>query len=123
LGGHIPPIAVRLAAEGYVALAVDVYGDKAYSEDEQTIGPFVAPIWGNARALRSRILAWLELLREHEAVIPDRIAAIGYCLGGQCVLELARGGADVRAMVSFHGILKTDLPAEPGTVSLDCRTP
>jgi dienelactone hydrolase len=45
-----------------------------------------------------------------------RVAAIGYCFGGQCVLELARSGADVKAVVSYHGILKTALPAQRGAV-------
>jgi dienelactone hydrolase len=49
-------------------------------------------------------------------VSKQRIAAIGYCFGGQCVLELARSGADVKAVVSFHGILTTAMPAQPGAV-------
>jgi len=64
----------------------------------------------NPDLLRSRVVAWHETLRERPDVDPGRIAAIGYCLGGLCVLELARSGADVRAVVSFHGILKTTKP-------------
>jgi dienelactone hydrolase len=116
LGGHIPQIAERLAAQGYAALAVDMYGDGAYSEDERIIGELVRPVWGNSPVLRGQMQAWLDLLRADTAVIPDRIAAIGYCFGGQCVLELARGGGDVRAVVSFHGILTTAQPAERGAI-------
>jgi len=116
LGGHIPGIARKLAEQGYVALAVDMYGGGAYSEDPKVVGGFVMPLWGNAARLRSRMGAWLELLKARADVLPGRIAAIGYCFGGQCVLELARGGGDVKAVVSFHGILTTDTPAIAGEV-------
>lgn len=116
LGGHIPAIADRLAAAGYAALAVDMYGDGVFTRDSQEIAGLVAPLWGNAARLRSRMGAWLGVLRAHAEVDPARIAAIGYCFGGQCVLELARGGADLRAVVSFHGILTTEAPAEKGAV-------
>lgn len=116
LGGHIPEIATRLAAQGYVALAIDMYGAGVYSEDPLAVAEFVKPLWGNAPRLRARMGAWLDLLQATPGVLADRIAAIGYCFGGQCVLELARGGGDVKAAVSFHGILTTDMPAEPGAV-------
>jgi dienelactone hydrolase len=116
LGGHIPAIARRLAAEGYLALAVDMYGAGAYSEDTAEIAKLVAPLWGNAPRLRARMDAWLAALRGRPDVQRDSVAAIGYCFGGQCVLEHARGGADLRAVVSFHGILPTQMPAQPGAV-------
>lgn len=116
LGGHIPAVAERLAAEGFLALAVDMYGAGAYSEDPDVVGDFVKPLWCNAVRLRSRMGAWLATLRARRNVLSDRVAAIGYCFGGQCVLELARGGGDVRAVVSFHGILTTQAPAEKGSV-------
>lgn len=116
IGGHVLPIAERLAGEGYVALVVDLYGDGAYSRDDAVIGTLVGSLWGNAPALRSRMQAWLDVLRRDASVAPDRIAALGYCFGGQCVLEMARAGCDVRAVVSFHGILSTNLPAEPGAI-------
>ncbi|MET0271073.1 MAG: dienelactone hydrolase family protein, partial [Sphingomonas sp.] len=50
-------------------------------------------------------------------VDPSRTAAIGYCFGGMCVLELARSGVDLRAAVSFHGLLRTDRPAAPGAIT------
>jgi dienelactone hydrolase len=66
--------------------------------------------------LRSRVVAWFERLSALPDVDRSRVAAIGYCFGGHCVLELARSGADVKVVVSFHGILKTALPARPGEV-------
>ena len=117
LGDQMRSIAVRLAEEGYLALAVDMYGEGAYSEDHEVIAGLVRPIWGNAPRLRSRMAAWHDVLKQRSDVAADRIAAIGYCFGGQCVLEYARGGGDVRAVVSFHGILTTNMPAEHGAVS------
>jgi dienelactone hydrolase len=61
-------------------------------------------------------VAWFEAVRTRPDVDPARIAAIGYCFGGHCVLELARSGADVRAVCSYHGILTTHAPAQPGAV-------
>jgi dienelactone hydrolase len=115
LGDHMRSVARQLAAQGYVALASDMYGGGLYTEDESQIGALVMPLWGTA-LLRSRVVTWFEHLRSHGAVIPDRIAAIGYCFGGQCVLELARSGADVKAVVSYHGILTTHERARPGAV-------
>jgi dienelactone hydrolase len=57
-----------------------------------------------------------ELLRDRADVDASRIAAIGYCFGGQCVLELARSGADLKAVLRYHGILTTAMPARPGGV-------
>ncbi|EHJ62624.1 dienelactone hydrolase family protein [Novosphingobium pentaromativorans] len=97
----------EFADMGYVALATDIYGD----QDD----PFFT-LQGNPQLLRDRVLAGYHVLCHMSEVDKNRIAAIGYCFGGQCVLELARSGADVRAVVSFHGLLKTGLPARPGAV-------
>ena len=116
LGPQVRDSAQRLAREGYVALATDMYGDGVFYEDPSAAGASLGPLWKNPQLLRSRVIAWYEWLRKRAEVIPDRIAAIGYCFGGQCVLELARSGADLKAVVSFHGILTTSMPAQPGAV-------
>jgi dienelactone hydrolase len=71
-----------------------------------------APFRDDRPLMRARARAGLEVLRKHELVDPKRIAAIGYCFGGMTVLELARSGADVAGVVSFHGGLSTPNPAE-----------
>lgn len=116
LGSQMQSIALRLAGEGYIALAIDMYGQGAYSEDSREISELVKRLWGNAVRQRSRMKVWHQRLKAINNVDIGRIAAIGYCFGGQCVLEFARDGADVKAVVSFHGILSTNLPAESKAV-------
>ena len=67
--------------------------------------------------MRARVLAGFEAVRALPDVDGDRVSAIGFCFGGQCVLELARSGAPARSVVSFHGVLTTAQPAQPGAVS------
>jgi dienelactone hydrolase len=108
--------AARLARLGYAALVVDMYGGgKAYPTPEEAGGPFAALV-GKPERLRERIVAWHDALASLPAVDAARTAAIGFCFGGRCTLELARSGADVKAVVSYHGLLGTERPAESGTV-------
>jgi len=66
--------------------------------------------------LRGRVNAALTALETQPGVDTKRLGAIGFCFGGLCVLELARSGAGVAGVVSFHGILRTDRPAKPGDI-------
>lgn len=119
LGAHALTAAQRLADLGYLGLGVDMYGDGLYSGYEgdaaATSGHFES-FFKQPRLLRERVLAWLDHARALPGADPARIAAIGYCFGGHCVLELARTGADLKAVVSYHGILTTQLGATPGTI-------
>ncbi|MFT3964908.1 MAG: dienelactone hydrolase family protein [Sphingobium sp.] len=116
LGPHMLERARTLAAEGYAALAVDMYGGgKHYASPEEAGEPFMA-VAGSPERLRGRVNAWLDTLKARPDIDAARVAAIGYCFGGLCVLELARSGADARAVISYHGILKTQFPAEAGAV-------
>jgi dienelactone hydrolase len=93
-----------------------MYGGGAYYPDpSQTAAPFAA-VMSPPGLVRARALAWLETVAAHPEVDATRVAAIGYCFGGKCVLELARSGADVKAVVSYHGLLTTDLPAAKGVI-------
>jgi dienelactone hydrolase len=109
--------AKMLARLGYVALAVDIYGD-----GKTTVDPKQAAAWsgelkaGDRHELRTRIAAALAKLKSEPRVDPSRTAAIGYCFGGTTVLELARSGADLSGVVSFHGGLDTPRPAHPGQI-------
>jgi dienelactone hydrolase len=116
LGQHMTEIAGRLARQGYVAIATDMYGGAAYSEDNAEVMKLVGPLWQQPELLRARLRAWHEWAAARPEVDADRMAAIGYCFGGQCVLELARSGADLKLVVSYHGLLQTASPARKGGI-------
>ncbi len=104
----------QLAQLGYVALAADIYGKgnraKTPQEAMALTGKYLG---GNDRnLLRARVNAGLEALKKNSLVDSKRVAAIGYCFGGTTVLELARSGADLAGVVSFHGGLTTPNPAD-----------
>ena len=112
LGPYAKRRAEQLAELGYVAFAADMYGKGVRAKDH-TDAAQLSGIYRNDRQLmRARITAALETLKQHELVDPQRIAAIGYCFGGTTVLELARSGADVVGVVSFHGVLDTPNPQD-----------
>lgn len=116
LGSLVQRRASQMADAGYIALATDMYGPAARSGDLAAVGAIFTELQKTPGMLRDRTLAGYHALRALPGVDPTRIVAIGYCLGGQCVLELARSGADVLAVVSFHGLLATQAPAERGAV-------
>jgi dienelactone hydrolase len=109
----------KLAALGYLAIATDMYGPDAQNGPPEASHQAYAAIHAAPGTVRARTLAWLEAVRAHDDVDPARIAAIGYCFGGHCVLELARAGADLQAVVSYHGTLQTHARAEPGAVKCE----
>jgi dienelactone hydrolase len=116
LGAHELEHAAKLAGLGYAALAGDMHGGGAYFANPVEAGPSYLALLESPDVVRGRMTAWLETLRGRPEVDPDRVAAIGYCFGGMCVLELARTGAELRAVVSFHGLLSTQTPAVPGSI-------
>ena len=99
-----------LAALGYVAFAVDMYGDAKVTEHGSEASAWAKQITANIAGWRHRALAGLHALREQAEVDPKRIAAIGYCFGGATVMEMAYAGADLKGVVSFHGSLP--IPSE-----------
>jgi len=101
-----------LAAEGFVAFAADVYGKGVRPANAQEAGALAGKFKGDRALYRQRLAAGLEVLRTQGRVDPRRLAAIGYCFGGTGVLELARSGADVRGIVSFHGGLDSPRPED-----------
>lgn len=102
--------AKQLAALGYVGFALDMYGKGVLGTSPEENGALMQPFMDDREALQKRINAALKALRLLPWVDDSRIAAIGYCFGGLCVLDLARSGADVLGVVSFHGLL--DAPTD-----------
>lgn len=109
--------AKELASLGYVAFAVDMYGKGIYCKDAQEASGRAGKLKSNRPLMRARIQAALKVLKEQPQVDPSKTGAMGFCFGGTTSLELARSGADVRGVISFHGGLETSMPATAGTVT------
>jgi len=116
LGEFAMERAGRLAALGYVALAADMFGERRQAANLQEVADLVGGLRAEPEELRARGRAALDTLAALPEVDAGRLAAIGFCFGGSVVLELAREGADLKAVVSFHGVLTTKMPAQPGAV-------
>jgi dienelactone hydrolase len=104
--------AEQLAQMGYVAMAVDVYGKGVLAKNMAEAGKLATALKDDRATLRARINAALTALKTRKEVDPKKIAAIGYCFGGTTALELARSGADIIGVVSFHGGLSTPTPED-----------
>ena len=102
----------QLAKLGYIAFAIDMYGKGVRAKDPAEAGTLSGIYRGNRPLMRSRANAGLEVLRNHPLANVNRIAAIGYCFGGTVVLEMARSGAELAGVVSFHGGLSTPNPSD-----------
>jgi len=105
-----------LAGLGYVAMALDMYGGGRKAGHPSDAGKFAGEVMKNFDTAVERFNAALEILKKRPDVDPGRIAAIGYCFGGGVVLNMARHGADLRGVVSFHGSLAAVKPAKRGAV-------
>lgn len=97
--------AQELAAQGYIGFALDMYGQAQLGKDKAESRALMTPLTQDREKLIARITAAFNALVQLPQVDKNRVSAIGYCFGGLCVLDLARSGADVNAVVSFHGQL------------------
>jgi dienelactone hydrolase len=107
----------RLAALGYVALALDFHGDGVVLTDRTEMMQRLQGFMAEPLRIRARAQAALAALRAQADVDAARTAAIGYCFGGTIALELARGGADVKAVVAFHAGLSTARPQDATNIT------
>jgi len=108
--------AQMLAEIGYTALAVDMYGNGKEAMHPDDAGKFASEVMKNFDVGKARFLAAMDFLKQQPTVDAARIAAIGYCFGGGVVLNMARQGAELKGVVSFHGSLNALKPAQPGMV-------
>ena len=113
---HTRQAAEKLAAWGYVAFAPDIYGKGVRPATPDLAKAESSKYGGNRPLLRARVQAGLDELRKQPNVDSARIAAIGFCFGGMTDLELARSGADVKGVATFHGILATPTPEDAKNV-------
>jgi len=106
--------AERLVRMGYHAVVADLFGRRFTIEERQEAFAAMGQLRADRAALRDRLLAVLEEVRKREHVDASKIAVIGYCFGGQCALDVARSGADVAGVASFHGLFDPPgLPPQP----------
>ncbi len=104
--------AEMLAQLGYVAFCADIYGKGVHPKDTTEAGALAGKYKNDRALLRARVAAGLEEFKKSNLVDTKRLAAIGYCFGGTTVIELARGGAEITGVVSFHGGLDSPTPAD-----------
>jgi len=110
IGDHAIDCAGRLAAHGYVTLVADLYGDGTRARDMAQAMELMNGLRSDAVRWRARALAALDALAGQDGVDRSGLAAVGYCFGGSTALELARSGAPLAAVVSFHGGLASPRP-------------
>ena len=106
--------AKMIAGKDYVILLTDMYGEGVRPKNDADAKTAVAPLYQDRSVMRARISKAFEQLKAKAADAPidsSRLAAIGFCFGGAAVLDLARTGSDVKAVVAFHGDLSTDDPS------------
>jgi dienelactone hydrolase len=107
----------RMLAElGYTALAMDMYGEGKQAMHPDDAKKSSSELMRNFDDAKARFMAAMEFLKQQPSVDPTRIAAIGYCMGGGVVLNMARQGVGLRGVASFHGSLTAVKPAQPGGV-------
>lgn len=110
-----------LAEAGYVALAVDMYGGGKTVDNPQDAGALAGAVNKNPQLARTRFEAAQKFLGVQPLVKRGQIAALGYCFGGAIVLNMARIGEPLKGVVSYHGILASDVPVKPGDIKAKVR--
>lgn len=99
----------ELARLGYTAFAADYYGEGKTVATAEEATQLMQPLFIDRALLRKRIVGAFEALKQQKQVTPEAIGAIGFCFGGLTAIELLRSGADVKGVVSFHGLLGSQL--------------
>jgi dienelactone hydrolase len=105
LNDYVRMRARMLAQLGYVAMAVDVYGDGKVADNPDSAGAYAKPFYADPGKAKIRIDSAIAKIRTYDMVDPNAIGAIGYCFGGGLLLNTVRLGDDLKGVVSFHGAL------------------
>jgi dienelactone hydrolase len=116
-GAYPQQRAREMAERGYIALAIDMYGDGKVVTTREDASGLAGGFYKDVPLMIRRTKAGLTTLRAQPHVDQQRVAAIGFCFGGTVALNLARSGEKLAGVVSFHGGLKVALPVEPGAIS------
>ncbi len=110
--GETKTQATRFANLGYVVFAADIYGQGVRPKNTEESGKLAGKFKGNRKLFRENLMLGLNELKKQSNIDQSKLAAVGYCFGGTGALELARSGADIKAVVSFHGGLDSPSPAD-----------
>jgi len=110
--------ASRLAESGYAAFCVDLYGDGRRGTTPESCQALMGPLMADRLLLRRRLLGAVDAAARLNGVVPTRMAAVGFCFGGLCALDLARANAPLRGVVSFHGVLNVPPDLTPGAIGV-----
>ncbi len=109
--------AEKLAAEGYTAFALDMYGSGRLADHPKDAGAMMKEVIGHADVMKARFLAAKDVLKAHATVDGEKMGAVGYCFGGNVILDMARAGVELDAVAAFHASLTETVPAAaPGSV-------
>lgn len=119
IGEYSKKRAEQVAELGYLGFAIDMYGKGVRPKNTQEAGKCAGLLKKDRQLMRDRARLAFEVIKANKLADPERIAAIGYCFGGTTVLELARSGADLRGVVSFHGAL--DNPKPEDAKNIKCK--
>lgn len=103
LNDHARKRAEELAKEGYIALAVDMFGEGKTTTHPQKAGEWATAVRQNKQLGKDRFMAGYDFLKKHPLTLKDQMAAIGYCFGGSVVLTMAQEGVELKGVASFHG--------------------
>ena len=109
----------ELAEHGFAALAIDMYGDKKVTADVPHASAWMMQTFDHVDTVVERAQAGLDALKAQPEVNTEKLAAIGFCYGGKVVLDLARSGADLKAVVTFHANLSPKAPAQKGKIQAE----
>ena len=109
----------ELAQQGYAALALDMYGDKKVTTTVADAQKWMMQTFEHPDTIVTRAKAALDTLAAQDEVDANRLAAIGFCYGGKVVLDLARSGAELKAVATFHAVLSANLPAQKDQVKAE----
>jgi dienelactone hydrolase len=116
LNDYVKRRAQDVARLGYVAFAADMFGDGTTTSDPKEAGKLAGSVKSDPKVELARAQAALDVVKKRPEVDTNKIAAMGYCFGGSVALDMARAGWPLVGVVSFHGALKTQMPAEAGKV-------
>jgi len=119
ISNYVKSRADQIASLGYIAFAVDIYGKGVRPQNNQEASEQATKYKSDRKLLRARVNAGLDELRKQPLVDTDRVASIGYCFGGTAALELARSGAAIDGVVTFHGGL--DSPTPEDAKKIQCK--